>query len=200
MRQLLLILGALLAARTAAATPVVGAQAPAFQARDAEGKAVSLAALRGKTVVLEWTNDGCPFVGHMYASGMMQRLRRQAAGQGVVWLTVISSAPGKQGYLTGREVGPWKARTGAAPADVILDPSGAVGHAYDARTTPDMFLIDRSGRQLYAGAIDNNPSTDPKDALAARNYVAGALEAVRAGRPVAAPTVTKSYGCSVKYR
>lgn len=198
MTKLAITLAAVLAASQAAAAIQVGARAPAFQARDAAGKPVSLAALRGKTVVLEWTNNGCPFVGHMYASGVMQHLQRQAAADGVVWLTVISSAPGKQGYLTPAQVGPWKARVDAAPADVVLDPSGAVGHAYDARTTPDMFVIDRDGRLVYAGAIDDNPSTNPVDAKTARNYVVAALGAVKAGRP-ASPALTKSYGCSVKY-
>jgi len=177
----------------------IGALAPAFEARDAAGKPVALAALKGKTVVLEWTNNGCPFVGHMYSSGVMQRLQRQAAADGVLWLTVISSAPGKQGYLTGPEVPAWKARVGAASADVLLDPSGDIGHAYDARTTPDMYVIDGQGRLVYAGAIDDNPSTNPADAKSARNYVVAALADFKAGRPIS-PAITKPYGCSVKYR
>jgi hypothetical protein len=134
----------------------------------------------------------------MYASGVMQRLQRQAAADGITWLTVISSAPGKQGYLTGAQVAPWKVRVGAASADVVLDPTGALGRQYDARTTPDMFVIDRAGRLAYAGAIDDTPSTNPADARTARNYVVAALDDVRAGRPVS-PAATKSYGCSVKY-
>jgi hypothetical protein len=176
----------------------VGQPAPAFVAHDAEGKSVALASFRGKTVVLEWTNDGCPFVGHMYSSGVMQSLQRRSAAEGVVWLSVISSAPGNQGYLTGPEVKVWKARTGAAPADVLLDPAGTLGHAYDARTTPDMYVIDPTGRLVYAGAIDDNRSTRPEDAKTAKNYVVMALQAVKAGRPVT-PAWTKSYGCSVKY-
>jgi hypothetical protein len=198
MRYLAPVLAALLAAPLCAQTIDTGRPAPPFTAPDADGKTVTLAGLRGKTVVLEWTNSGCPFVGHMYASGVMQKLQRQAASDGVVWLTVISSAPGKQGYLEGPGVRAWKARTGAAPADVLLDPAGVLGHAYDARTTPDMFVIDRMGRLVYAGAIDDNPSTNPEDAGKARNYVALALRAMRAGRPVS-PDITKSYGCSVKY-
>jgi len=177
----------------------IGAPAPAFEARDAAGKPVALAALKGKTVVLEWTNNGCPFVGHMYSSGVMQRLQRQAAADGVLWLTVISSAPGKQGYLTGPEVPVWKARVGAASADVLLDPSGDIGHAYDARTTPDMYVIDGQGRLVYAGAIDDNPSTNPADAKTARNFVVAALADLKSGRPIS-PAITKPYGCSVKYR
>ncbi|HXU99494.1 MAG TPA: redoxin family protein [Caulobacteraceae bacterium] len=194
-----LILPVILAAAGAVhAIPAVDAPAPAFVARDAAGKTVSLAAFRGKTVVLEWTNDGCPFVGHMYNSGVMQGLQRNAAADGVVWLTVISSAPGKQGFLAPAQVGPWKARVGAAPADVLLDPGGQLGRAYDARTTPNMVVIDRTGRMVYEGAIDDDPSTNPADAHKARNYVALALADLRDGRPVA-PAVTKSYGCSVKY-
>jgi len=194
----MLVLAAALAATAAQATPIPGQPAPAFAVRDSDGKAVSLAALRGKTVVLEWTNEGCPFVHHMYASGVMQGLQKQASAEGVVWLTVVSSAPGQQGYLTAPEVGSWKARFGAAPAHVLLDPAGALGHAYDARTTPDMFVIDPAGKLVYAGAIDDNPSTNPADARTAKNYVTLALADLRSGKPVS-PAVTKSYGCSVKY-
>ena len=193
----------ILAAATAAPLPAaaidVGHPAPAFSAVGADGKPVSLAALKGKTVVLEWTNDGCPYVGHMYSSGVMQGLQRQAAAEGVVWLAVISSAPGRQGYLTAAGVKDWKAKVGAAPADVILDPTGALGRMYEARTTPDMFVIDRAGKLVYAGAIDDNPSTDPGDAKRAKNYVALALADLKDGKPVN-PALTISYGCSVKYR
>jgi peroxiredoxin len=190
---------AVVAAPEPAAAVAVGRPAPAFQAADAEGKPVSLASLHGKTVVLEWTNNGCPYVGHMYASGVMQTLQRQAAAEGVVWLAVISSAPGKQGYLTAAGVKDWKAKVGAAPAAVILDPSGQLGQAYGAKTTPDMFVIDPAGKLVYAGAIDDNPSTDPGDAKRARNYVALALADLKEGKPVN-PALTVSYGCSVKYR
>ena len=198
MRYFAPVLAALVAAPLAAMAIDTGQPAPPFTARDADGRAVTLAALRGKTVVLEWTNEGCPFVGHMYASGVMQRLQRQATPDGVVWLTVISSAPGKQGYLDGSGVRAWKGRTGAAPADVLLDPGGALGHAYDARTTPDMFVIDPAGRLVYAGAIDDTPSTRPEDAKTAKNYVVLALRALKTGSPIS-PDLTKSYGCSVKY-
>jgi hypothetical protein len=194
-----LVLAAALAAPIAAEAINIGVPAPVFQAHDADGKPVSLAAYRGKTVVLEWTNNGCPFVGHMYSSGVMQHLQRRAAAEGAVWLTVISSAPGKQGYLTGSEVPAWKARVGAEPADVLLDPGGDLGHAYDARTTPDMYVIDREGRLAYAGAIDDNPSTNPADARSAKNFVDGALTALKSGRGIS-PAVTKPYGCSIKYR
>jgi len=193
-----LVLAAALAATAAQAMPVPGQPAPPFAVKDADGRSVSLADLRGKTVVLEWTNEGCPFVHHMYASGVMQALQKQAAAEGVVWLTVVSSAPGKQGYLAAADVGPWRARMGAAPAHVLLDPAGALGHEYDARTTPDMFVIDPAGKLVYAGAIDDNPSTEPADASRAKNYVTLALADLKAGKPVS-PAVTRSYGCSVKY-
>ncbi|HEX4184059.1 MAG TPA: redoxin domain-containing protein [Caulobacteraceae bacterium] len=178
--------------------PDVGKPAPAFSARDADGKKVDLSSLRGKPVLLEWTNNGCPYVGHVYRSGVMQGLQKRAAGQGVVWLTVISSAPGKQGYLTPPEVKRWKADTGAAPASVLLDPNGAVGHAYAARATPTIFIIDPGGTLIYEGGIDDRPSTDPTDALHARNYVAAALDDMKMKRPIA-DAVTRPYGCSVKY-
>ena len=194
----MLVLAVALTATAVQAAPIPGQPAAGFAVKDADGSPVSLAALRGKTVVLEWTNEGCPFVHHMYASGVMQGLQKQAAAEGIVWLTVVSSAPGQQGYLPAAEVAPWKARLGAAPAHVLLDPAGALGHEYDARTTPDMFVIDPAGKLVYAGAIDDNPSTNPADARSAKNYVTLALADLRAGKPVS-PAVTKSYGCSVKY-
>jgi len=199
MKRLALFFATLCASPFPAQAIDVGAPPPAFVAQDAAGRPVALAQLRGKTVVLEWTNSGCPFVGHMYGSGVMQRLQRQAAAEGVVWLTVISSAPGRQGYLTGPSVAAWKKSVGAEPADVILDPSGALGRAFDALTTPDMFVIDRQGRLVYSGAIDDKVSTDPADAKAAHNYVAMALADLSGGRPIN-PSRTKSYGCSVKYQ
>lgn len=200
MRAFVPILAALLAVPLNALAGLdTGRPAPAFSAVDAVGRPVTLTSLRGKTVVMEWTNEGCPFVGHMYASGVMQRLQRQAAADGVVWLTVISSAPGRQGYKTGPEARAWKTRIGAAPADILLDPAGTLGRSYDARTTPDMFVIDRSGALVYAGAIDDTVSTRPEDARTAKNYVVMALQALKTGRPVS-PDLTKSYGCSVKYQ
>ncbi|MBV8683498.1 MAG: redoxin family protein [Caulobacteraceae bacterium] len=194
----LAVVGALVAPSLGLAAPQPGQQAPAFQGKDYEGRTVDLAQFKGKTVVLEWTNKGCPFVGHMYSSGVMQRLQRDAARDGIVWVTVISSAPGQQGYLDSAGVRAWKAHERAEPAYVVLDPTGSLGHAYDARTTPDMVVIDRNGRVAYDGAIDNKVSTNPSDAQTAHNYVVAALEAVKAGR-APAPALTKSYGCSVKY-
>lgn len=194
----LALAGAIMAPPLSLVSPQPGQPAPTFRGKDYEGRPVDLAQFRGKTVVLEWTNDGCPFVGHMYSSGVMQRLQREAAREGVVWITVISSAPGQQGYLDAAGVRAWKARVHAEPADVVLDPSGILGHVYDARTTPDMFVIDRNGRLAYAGAIDDKVSTNPADARTSHNYVAAALTSVQAGR-APDPAITKSYGCSVKY-
>lgn len=178
--------------------PEVGRPAPAFQAKDAAGRTVSLAGFHGKPVVLEWTNDGCPFVQHAYKSGVMQQLQKRAAAQGVVWLSVISSAPGKQGYLKGPEVQGWERSTGAEPADVLLDPAGALGRRYGAKATPTVFLVGADGGLLYMGGFDDRPSTDPADAKSAKNYVALALDDLKSGHPIA-DAVTRPYGCSVKY-
>lgn len=181
-----------------AGMPDIDKPAPALAAHDSAGQAVDLPRYRGRAVVLEWTNDGCPFVRHVYSSGVMQGLQRRAATQGVVWLTVISSAPGKQGYLTPPQVKQWKTATGAAPADVLLDPSGAIGRAYGARATPTLYIVDPRGVLVYMGGIDDHPSTDPADAKRAKNYVALALDDLKAGRPII-DKVTPPYGCSVKY-
>lgn len=182
----------------AQAAPALGQPAPAFKATDAAGRTRSLAEFRGKTVVLEWTNNGCPYVQKHYNSGHMQGLQREAARDGVVWLSIVSSAPGMQGYLKPNEAKAWKARVGAASSDVLLDPTGVVGRAYDARTTPHMFIIDKAGKVAYMGGIDDQPTPDPDSLKGARNYVTAALADVKAGRPVA-EAATRPYGCSVKY-
>src|SRR5262252_7196550 len=182
---------------TPAAT--VGQAAPAFSAPDIAGKAVRLADYAGKTTVLEWTNDGCPFVGKHYDSGNMQALQRRYTAAGVVWLTVASSAPAEQGYVTPTEAKADLARWHAAPSDYLLDPDGTLGRLYDARATPHMVVIDRTGRLVYMGAIDNTPSTRLADVKTAHNYVAAALDALAAGQPVAV-TSTRAYGCSIKYK
>ena len=180
------------------AAPVLGQPAPAFQAVDASGKTRSLSEFKGKTVVLEWTNNGCPYVQKHYNSGNMQSLQSQAAKDGVVWLTVISSAPGMQGYLTGPQAKQWKAETKAASTDVLLDPKGTVGRAYEAKTTPHMYVVDKTGKLVYMGGIDDKPSSEPSSLKGAKNYVTAALADVKAGRPVA-QGATRPYGCSVKY-
>ena len=177
----------------------VGEPAPQFNAQDITGKTIRLADYAGKTIVLEWTNDGCPFVGKHYDSGNMQALQRRYTAAGVVWLTVASSAPGEQGYVTPPEAKADLARWQAAPTDFLLDPDGVVGRLYDARATPNMVIIDRNGRVVYMGAIDDKPSTRLADVKTAHNYVAAALDAVAAGQPVAVAS-TRAYGCSIKYK
>lgn len=182
-----------------APAPKVGEPAPAFSAPDIAGKTVRLGDYAGKTVVLEWTNDGCPFVGKHYNSGNMQALQQKYTAAGVVWLTIASSAPGEQGYVTPAEAKADLARWRAAPTDFLLDPDGLVGRLYDARATPHMVVIDRTGRLVYMGAIDDTPSTRLADVRTAHNYVAAALDAVAAGQPVAVAS-TRAYGCSIKYK
>jgi Redoxin len=165
---------------------------------DAAGRTRALSEFAGKTVVLEWTNNDCPFVKKHYETGNMQALQREATGQDVVWLTIISSAPGKQGHVTGARALELTASRNAAPSAVLLDASGDVGRLYGARTTPHMYVISADRRLVYQGAIDDRPSADKATVPGARNYVREALAAVRAGR---APAVTAAapYGCSIKY-
>jgi peroxiredoxin len=193
-------IGAALSAGAAGAMPEVrpGAPAPAFTARDVDGRPVTLQDYADKIIVLEWTNDGCPFCAKHYDSGNMQKLQRKYTGEGVVWLTIVSSAPGEQGYVTPAEARADLARWHAAPTDFLLDPTGAVGKLYDARATPNMVVIGRDGRIAYMGAIDDTPSTDLADVKTAHNYVAAALAAVATGKPVAV-TAVPAYGCSIKY-
>lgn len=182
---------------TVAAGP--GAPAPAFSAPDIAGRTVGLGDYAGKIVILEWTNDGCPFVGKHYDSGNMQALQRKYTAAGHVWLTIASSAPGEQGHVTPAEAKADLARWQAAPTDFLLDPEGAVGRLYDARATPHMVVIDRNGRIAYIGAIDDKPSTRLADVKTAHNYVAAALDEIAAGKPVTV-AATPAYGCSVKYK
>ena len=197
-RSILLAAAIALAAPAAHAAPVVGQAAPAFTAKDADGKTRSLSEFNGKTVVLEWTNDGCPYVQKHYKSGAMQGLQKSAAKDGVVWLTLISSAPGKQGYLEGAQARGWKATNGAGSTALLLDPTGQVGHAYDAKTTPHMYIVDKTGKLVYMGGIDDKPTADPASLKGANNYVSAALSDIKAGRAVSTP-VSKPYGCTIKY-
>jgi AhpC/TSA family len=183
----------------ASATAKPGAPAPAFSALDIGGRAISLGDYAGKIVILEWTNDGCPFVGKHYNSGNMQALQRRYTGEGDVWLTIASSAPGEQGYVTQAEAQADLARWQAAPSDFLLDPDGVVGRLYDARATPHIVVIDRSGRVAYMGAIDDTPSTRLADIKTAKNYLVAALDELAAGKPVAI-AATQAYGCSIKYK
>ena len=197
-RSILFAAAIALAASAAHAAPIVGQAAPAFTAKDADGKTRSLSEFNGKTVVLEWTNDGCPYVQKHYKSGAMQGLQKSAAKDGVVWLTLISSAPGKQGYLEGAQARGWKATNGAGSTALLLDPTGQVGHAYDAKTTPHMYIVDKTGKLVYMGGIDDKPTADPASLKGANNYVSAALSDIKAGRAVSTP-VSKPYGCTIKY-
>jgi hypothetical protein len=189
----------LLMIAAAYADPEIGKPAPDFSAVDSNGKSVKLSDYRGKTVVLEWTNDGCPYVNKHYSSKNMQTLQKEAAAKGTVWLTIISSAPGAQGYLTGDEANKLTETRGAAPAAVVLDPEGGLGHLYDARTTPHMFIVNGEGTLVYMGGIDDASTTDVADIKTAKNYVRAALDDLAAGAPIET-AVTRPYGCSVKYK
>lgn len=176
----------------------VGDRAPDFTATDSNGKVHKLSEYQGKFVVLEWTNRGCPYTQKQYDSGNMQRLQREWTSRGVIWLTVISSAPGKQGYATAADENAYVKQVNAAPSAVLLDPAGALGHLYDAKTTPHMFVINPQGILIYNGAIDDKPTTDVADVNGAKNYLSLALDEATSGKPVSNPT-TRPYGCSVKY-
>jgi hypothetical protein len=185
-------------AAPASAAAVVGKPAPNFKAADANGKPVSLSDFRGKTVVLEWNNPDCPFVRKHYGSGNMQKAQAAAAKDGVVWLTINSGAPGKQGHMSGPEAKAFVAKAGARPTAYLLDPRGVVGKAYDAKTTPHMYIVNKAGILVYAGGIDDKPTAKPADINGARNHVLAALSEVKAGKAVSVAT-SRPYGCSVKY-
>lgn len=184
-----------LAARAAAD---IGNPAPEFVGTDSNGKTWDLAQLRGKIVVLETTNNGCPYVGKQYHSGNMQSLQRDAAAKGVVWLTIAASAPGEQGYVTASEANEVVRQTKAAPAAVLLDPQGKIARAYGATVTPHMFIINTSGILVYKGGIDSIASTNVADVPRAKQYVRLALDELLAGKPVTDAS-TRPYGCSMKY-
>jgi peroxiredoxin len=177
----------------------VGQAAPAFTATDSNNHVHKLSDYKGKFVVLEWTNRDCPFTQKHYQSGNMERLQHEWTKRGVVWLTVVSSAPGEQGYVIGGEENAYMSEMRAAPTAVLLDPTGQLGHLYDAKTTPHMFVIDRKGLLIYDGAIDDRASTDVSDIAGAKNYVVQALQEAMAGKPVTVAT-SRPYGCAVKYK
>lgn len=183
----------------AVAAPKVGEAAPDFSAIDSKGNPVKLGDYKGKTVVLEWTNHDCPYVRKHYGSGNMQSLQKETTAKDIVWLTVISSAPGEQGYVSGAEADRLTADRSAVPSAVLLDPDGKIGRLYDARTTPHMYIVKADGTLAYNGAIDDKPTSDVADIKTAKNLVRSALDAIAAGKPVD-PTVTRAYGCSVKYK
>lgn len=187
----------LLTSGRAFATPTIGAPAPEFSAPSTDGGTVSLAGLRGKIVVLEWTNHDCPFVRKHYNGDNMQALQREAAAQGVVWLTMASSPPGEQGHVDPPQANALTRSRNAAPAAVLLDHDGRIARAYQAKVTPHMYVIDRDGMLRYMGAIDDKPSASSESLKTAQNYVRPAVTAVLAGR-AADPAVTRAYGCTIK--
>lgn len=176
----------------------VGDSAPAFDGVDSHGKHHSLAEYKGKFVVLEWHNQGCPYTKKHYASGNMQALQKQWTEKDVVWFTVISSAPGQQGYVTAAEENEYLQKSKATPTAALLDPDGQIAHLYDAKTTPHMFVIDPGGKLIYEGAIDDNPSSDPAVISQSKNYVSEALSSALQGKPITTP-YSRPYGCSIKY-
>ena len=180
----------------AAATP--GSPAPAFTLTDLSGKPVNLADYRGRTVVLEWHNFGCPFVQKHYRSGNMQALQKKY-GKDVVWLAVNSTARTASDYAEPPAIASDLQRFDARPARYLMDTPGEVGRTYGAKTTPHMFIIDPQGNVVYNGAIDDKRSANPEDVKIAKNYVAAALDEMKAGKPVSISS-TAPYGCSVHYR
>jgi len=193
-----LIAATLAAPLLASAAPAVDAPAPAFSATTADGKTLSLAELKGKTVVLEWTNHDCPYVRKHYDSGNMQAQQKAATAQGVVWVQVISSAPGQQGFVDGATALKLNADRGAAASATLLDPKGELGRLYGAQTTPHMYVIRPDGQLAYKGGIDSIASASKDDIAKAEPYLKLALADVAAGRKVEKAS-TRPYGCSVKY-
>jgi peroxiredoxin len=197
-RKIVMTVAAVLAMPLLILAAKVGAPAPDFTATGSDGKAYHLADYRGKFVVLEWHNNGCPYTQKHYESGNMQRLQKEWTGKGVVWFTVISSAPGTQGYVTADQENAYVEKMRAAPTAVLLDSNGEVGHLYDAKTTPQMVVIDPQGKVIYDGAIDDHPTTETSDIPQSKNYLDLALKQATAGKQVEI-TTSRPYGCSVKY-
>lgn len=187
----------ILSAEVAVAAVKVGEAAPNFSLAGEDGKTHALADYKGKTVVLEWTNADCPFVKKHYA-GNMQSLQKTYTAKDVVWLSINSSAPGKQGHVDAAGAAAIVQQKGAKPTHVLLDGKGEVGRLYEAKTTPHMFIVDQSGKLAYAGGIDSEASADPADIASATPYVKNALNELLAGKAVTT-AVTKPYGCSIKY-
>ena len=185
-------------AGAARATVEVGQPAPDFTLTDINGQTHSLSDYKGRIVVLEWNNPGCPFVKKHYESGNIPALQKAATAGGIVWLTINSGAPGNEGALSPPEIKAWLQENAAMPTAYFCDADGKVGHLYGAKTTPDMYVINANGTLVYKGAIDSIRSADAADIARATNYVKAALDALRSGQPIAKP-VSEPYGCSVKY-
>ena len=198
MKRTLIFLPVLALFALSASAVKVGDQAPDFTGTDSHGQTHKLSDYRGKFMVLEWHNNGCPFTKKHYESGNMQKLQQEWTSKGVIWLTVISSSPGSQGYVTADQENEYLQKMHAAPTAAILDPKGDIGHLYGAKTTPHMFVINPQGQIIYNGAIDDKATTDLSDVNGANNYVSDALQEAMSGKAVAVAT-TRPYGCSVKY-
>jgi peroxiredoxin len=191
-------LALLVAAGTAVAAPQVGQPAPEFTLTDSNGQSHNLSDFKGKFVVLEWLNHGCPFVKKHYDGGNMQGLQKEYTGKDVVWLSIVSSAPGKQGHMSPEETNKTKEEKGSAATAILIDEDGTVGKLYDAKVTPELYVINPEGTLVYMGAIDDKKSVDAADVAGAKNYVKQALDEAMSGQPVSEATTT-AYGCSVKY-
>lgn len=198
MKQLLIATTLALAAAGALAAASVGQPAPAFTALDTAGKTVSLADFRGKHVVLEWVNPGCPFVQKHYNSANMQGTQKDAAAKGVVWLAVNSTSTDASDYKSPAAMAQWMQGQKAAASATLMDADGKLGRAYGARTTPHMYIIDPAGLLVYAGGIDNKATSNSADIATATNHVKVALTEALAGKTLSTP-VTRPYGCSIKY-
>ena len=196
--RLLMLSAALTFAAPVFAKPVIGQPAPDFSVTDSAGKTQSLSAYKGKIVVLEWNNPECPFVRKHYGAGNMQKQQGGAAAEEVVWLTINSGAEGKQGHMDAAAANAYVAQVGGKEAAYLIDADGKTGHAYDAKTTPHMYVIDKDGTLRYMGGIDSIASTDKEDIAKATQYVDQALAELGAGKPVSVST-SEPYGCSVKY-
>ena len=198
-RRAFIALCALALAPAAQAAPAVGQDAPDFSLKDAAGRNVRLSDFRGRHVVLEWTNPGCPYVMKHYDSGNMPATQKDAIDRGVVWLSINSTGKASYEYMEPARVVAWQAERKARPSALLADEDGAAGKAYGARTTPHMYIVDPQGRLIYAGGIDSIPSSDPSDIKKAVNYVRRGLDEALAGKPLSAAT-TRPYGCSIKYK
>jgi peroxiredoxin len=196
--KMTVVLSILALAAAPALAASVGQPAPSFSVTDASGKSVSLADFKGKAVVLEWVNPGCPYVRKHYDSANMQATQKGATSQNVVWLAVNSTASGHYDYKKPADMAAWMTSQKAAASYTLMDSDGKVGKAYGARTTPHLYIVDAKGTLVYAGGIDDKPSSNPADVKTAKNYVNAALADLSAGKPVA-QAVTRPYGCSVKY-
>ena len=198
-RSVLALCAGLAALPMALAAPAVGQPAPDFTLTDTAGKTVRLSEFKGRHVVLEWVNPGCPYVRKHYHSANMQGTQKEVTGKGVVWLAINSTEAQSYDYLAPDKLAGWMTRQKAAPTRTLMDPEGTVGRAYGARTTPHLYIVDPQGRLAYAGGIDSIPSSSADDIPKAVNYVKQGVSQVLAGQPLN-PATTRPYGCSIKYK